>query len=741
MKKQLLLSLLLSFSFCVLSSQVPQGFNYQAIARDGLGNIIVNQSLPVKISIVTALSGGTLIYEESFPTIASNKYGLISMVVGTGTRTGGNAASFSEIDWKAQALFLQTNVEYPAGTWTVMGTSQIWGVPYSLVAKDVAGPLSKLGITGTTDNMEEALFEVKNKKGNTVFAVYNEGIRAYVGDGSAKGVKGGFSVGGYDASKSSTVHDIFVLSTDSARFYLDSKPKTTKGVKGGFSVGGYDMTKSGVQNYLAVSPDSINVYVNTNPATKGVKGGFSVGGYDASKSSNVKFMNVTPDSTRIYTTDASKGFGVGSLSSGVAESYLKLTPENYFIGHNSGTKTTSGSYNAFLGYNAGLNNTKGNFNIFIGYQSGYTNRAGDYNTFLGFQSGYSNYGNQSGSVQKHGRQNCYFGYQAGYSSDAADACVMVGYQAGFSNQMNFNTFIGHMSGNQNTEGNFNTFLGALSGAYSKTGGANVFIGDKSGAYNDDGGNNVYIGSEAGYLNNGTSNVIIGGNSNNQTEFQSTGGRNVIIGAGAATYNHGSGNILIGCGVVEGETSLDDKLYIENSGDNVNPLIGGDFALNRLGVGRMPSANNLEVEGSASKTTAGSWLANSDRRIKTNITDISDAFAIMLKLRPVEFRYTEEYRANHPSVDDKVYYNFIAQEYREVFPDAVKNSGEFLSGTNDPILQIDSYNAQIVSIKAVQDLILDNRKQQQQIDAQQQIITLQNERIEKLEKLVGKLIKE
>jgi hypothetical protein len=204
MKTKLLLCFLL-FPFSFLLSpcwaQVPLGFNYQAIARDGLGTILDNKALPVRIDIQTTLAGGTLIYEETFASVTTNQFGLISLVVGTGTQTGGSAPSFSAIDWKAQTLYLKTQIQYPGLIWTTMGTSQIWGVPYALVAKNVESPLPKLGITGTTDDMEEALFEVKNKAGNTVFAVYNEGVRAYVGNGNAKGAKGGFSVGGYDATK------------------------------------------------------------------------------------------------------------------------------------------------------------------------------------------------------------------------------------------------------------------------------------------------------------------------------------------------------------------------------------------------------------------------------------------------------------------------------------------------------------------------------------------------------------
>ena len=284
MKTKLLLSALLSFVFCLLSSQVPLGFNYQAIARDGVGVIIANTALPVKITIQT--STGTVIYEELFSSVTSNQFGLISIVVGTGTWQSGSAATFSAIDWKSQQLYLKTTIQYPGTTWTIMGTSQIWGVPYSLVAKEVAGPLTKLGITGTTSDMEEALFEVKNQAGNTVFAVYNEGIRAYVGNGDAKGKRGGFAVGGYDATKGSgTIYDLFTLNTDSARIYVDSKPNL-KGARGGFSVGGYDMTKGTFQDYLNVSKDSVRIYIDSNPLTKGKRGGFAVGGYEMTKGTN-----------------------------------------------------------------------------------------------------------------------------------------------------------------------------------------------------------------------------------------------------------------------------------------------------------------------------------------------------------------------------------------------------------------------------------------------------------------------
>ncbi len=130
---------------------------------------------------------------------------------------------------------------------------------------------------------------------------------------------------------------------------------------------------------------------------------------------------------------------------------------------------------------------------------------------------------------------------------------------------------------------------------------------------------------------------------------------------------------------------------------------------RLGLSRVAAANQLEVEGNASKTVAGSWLANSDRRIKTDIQPIKDAIGTINRLNPVTFGYTDAYRAEHPeaAIGNGRYYNVVAQEFQKVFPDAVKGSGEYLPGTekskSNEILQVDTYPALITTIAAVQEL--------------------------------------
>lgn len=127
----------------------------------------------------------------------------------------------------------------------------------------------------------------------------------------------------------------------------------------------------------------------------------------------------------------------------------------------------------------------------------------------------------------------------------------------------------------------------------------------------------------------------------------------------------------------------------------------------VGVRRSASTNALEVEGSASKTTAGDWLANSDARIKTEVAPVENALDRLMRIRPVSFRYDEAYRAAHPDVGDRLYYNVIAQEYAEVFPEAVQGSGEYLPGTEksaaNEVLQVDFHPASVLTVAAVQEL--------------------------------------
>ena len=130
---------------------------------------------------------------------------------------------------------------------------------------------------------------------------------------------------------------------------------------------------------------------------------------------------------------------------------------------------------------------------------------------------------------------------------------------------------------------------------------------------------------------------------------------------------------------------------------------------KVAIGLTPGTNALEVNGNASKSSAGAWLSNSDRRIKADIESISGALETLDQVRLVDFRYSDDYLAAHPEIEDRRYPNVIAQEFAQVFPDDVKSSGETLPDGSE-ILQVDTYPLTIYSAAAVQELHRENQQQ-------------------------------
>jgi hypothetical protein len=254
MKAKLLLSVILTFSFFTVFSQVPQGFNYQAIARDASGNPILNQTFLVKMSILSDTNGfkaggtGVYLWEEQH-SVKTNGIGLFSLVIGTQARLQGSATAFNLIDWNAGQRFVGIKIQYPAPTWKNMGTAKLNSVPYAMVADKANGVNagSKLSVTSANDLGTEALFEVKRKDGQTVFAVYPDAVNIYVPRSTVKGAKGGFAIGGFDGSKLGP-QDYFRVTPDSVRIYIDPTPAAAKGSKGGFAIGGYGEAKGGINS-------------------------------------------------------------------------------------------------------------------------------------------------------------------------------------------------------------------------------------------------------------------------------------------------------------------------------------------------------------------------------------------------------------------------------------------------------------------------------------------------------------
>jgi hypothetical protein len=173
----------------------------------------------------------------------------------------------------------------------------------------------------------------------------------------------------------------------------------------------------------------------------------------------------------------------------------------------------------------------------------------------------------------------------------------------------------------------------------------------------------------------------------------------VIGGTDASLS-GGGNIVVG--QIGGANVVFDnnEIMARNNGAAADLILNNGGG--KIGIGRTPTTNKLEVEGNASKTAAGSWLANSDARIKTDVCTVEDAANTLDRVRLVSFRYTDDYRQTHPALEDRRYLNVIAQEFAQVFPQYVTGSGEFLPDGSE-ILQVDTYPLTIYAAAAVQEL--------------------------------------
>jgi hypothetical protein len=138
---------LLSFIFSY--SQAPQGFNYQAVARDGDNNILANTALVVKIGLLQGSETGTLVWEE-IHSVTTNDLGLFTLKIGdtNATNSGGTAATFSDIDWNLGSYYMKVQVD-DGGGYVDMGSTELLSVPYALFAEEGnEGPVGPQGMVG-----------------------------------------------------------------------------------------------------------------------------------------------------------------------------------------------------------------------------------------------------------------------------------------------------------------------------------------------------------------------------------------------------------------------------------------------------------------------------------------------------------------------------------------------------------------------------------------------------------------
>jgi len=110
-------------------AQIPQGIPYQAIARNGQGQVLANLPVEVRFSVIDDTANGTVVYAETHALVTSAQ-GLFNTNIGLGIPLEG---TFGIINWGLNAKFLKVELDTTAtgNSYVEMGTQQIMSVPYA----------------------------------------------------------------------------------------------------------------------------------------------------------------------------------------------------------------------------------------------------------------------------------------------------------------------------------------------------------------------------------------------------------------------------------------------------------------------------------------------------------------------------------------------------------------------------------------------------------------------------------
>lgn len=203
-----LLPLLLLLISAAAFAQSPNAFNYQAVVRDGAGNVIANQAVGLRMAILQGSQNGTIVYQESF-TPTTSDFGLANVAIGAGTVLNG---SFANIDWGNGPYFIQVAVDPNGGTaYSVLGTSQLVSVPYALYAKNVPANVSELTndagyVTSANDADSNPTNEIQSLalNGSTLSISSGNSVTLPSGGGSGNTLDMAYDQGGAGAGRTIT---------------------------------------------------------------------------------------------------------------------------------------------------------------------------------------------------------------------------------------------------------------------------------------------------------------------------------------------------------------------------------------------------------------------------------------------------------------------------------------------------------------------------------------------------------
>ncbi len=153
--------LLLLLFFSSLGFSQSSGITYQAVIYNPAGEELpgvdnpyaplTNQNVCLQFGIIDA--DGNVEYQEEVQ-VTTDAFGMVNLLIGTNTQTGGSAADFAGVEWSADAKFLKVDLDIrgSCSNFEQLSNQPFTYVPFAYYspASDTPGPEGPQGPAGAT---------------------------------------------------------------------------------------------------------------------------------------------------------------------------------------------------------------------------------------------------------------------------------------------------------------------------------------------------------------------------------------------------------------------------------------------------------------------------------------------------------------------------------------------------------------------------------------------------------------
>ncbi|MDR2234674.1 MAG: collagen-like protein [Chryseobacterium sp.] len=319
--KKILLSLGIMLGLFMGLAQAPEKMSYQAVMRNGSGQLLTNQAVAVKVSILEGSLAGTLVYSERL-TGNTNINGLLSLEIGTGTVLSG---TFSTINWPSGNYYLKTETDPAGGTnYTIAGTSQLLSVPYAMYAKSAGGGGGGSFTIPYTNTVNNA---------TTLFSLTNDG------DGA--------SLEGINNTTTSSISAVRGIVNSTAPGGFSSGVRGINNGSGGLGVGVWGSQNGSGWGVYGSTPNGLGVYGNASANGTGVYANSNTGTGLTATSNNgipasIAIFNNANNNSVLNASSVGNGTVVNVTTTGNGKGVLSSTAAGFSIQGITSSQTSAG---------------------------------------------------------------------------------------------------------------------------------------------------------------------------------------------------------------------------------------------------------------------------------------------------------------------------------------------------------------------------------------------------------------